>query len=499
MSHQNEFRRRDVLYGLSVLGATSLAGCTDVTKQQFEATAVTLPPTDQEELLLSETLRDSTSVSRTGPNGDLEITVTSHFASYSRQKGVSEYGAVRTAVGQYTKDLNGGQLKDGATLTSGSELTSESQTVSAFEMEAEVDPAAITLLAPAGLRTGADGSPISTFNGAALERDTVTLGEMEGVTAFEVPGRNFWPGSMWETGEELWPGSMWVAETGWHPGRTWIPRSQIGDSGSSTEEEQNTASTFDQTTPLLVFVEDDQSFAEVFGVDLAAVGGRPVEPGETLDAKQMTVASVGSSLIRWEFSDGYGALFENGRPAALGGAVFDLAVLSTPSASAAGVEANPIVSMDTETLLANDTTRKLLREAGISDADDVRWVEGPKRLSQDGYLALDEDIADNVPESLTLSEASIIDETTTIETYAGVVSGRSGSWAVGIHIARATPDDHVMAIGMQRSPLEAAGGVIDDGKSEPPIPFPIISWKNWYLDARAMMGVVVPQLTEQRG
>ncbi|ELZ88524.1 hypothetical protein C453_01630 [Haloferax elongans ATCC BAA-1513] len=247
-----------------------------------------------------------------------------------------------------------------------------------------------------------------------------------------------------------------------------------------------------------MFIEDDQSFADIFGMDLDALGGRPVELGETFDAKNLIVTSVGNSLFNWEFPDEYDVLFKHGRPAALGGAVFDLAVLSTPSASVAGVEANPIVSMDSETLLTEDTARTLLGKVGISDADDVRWVEGPKRLSRDGYLALDEEIADNVPESLTPSEPTIIDEQTTIETYAGVVSGQHGPWAVGIHVARATPDDHVMAIGMQRTPLESAGGLTDDGKAEPLIPFPIISWKNWYLDARAMMGVVVPRLTEQR-
>ncbi|KTG15379.1 hypothetical protein AUR66_18845 [Haloferax profundi] len=247
-----------------------------------------------------------------------------------------------------------------------------------------------------------------------------------------------------------------------------------------------------------MFIQGGKSFADVFGVDLEAVGGRPVEPGETLEAKNLTVASVGNSLFSWEYPDGYEVLFKDGRPAALGGAVFELAVLSTPSASVAGVETNPIVSMDSGTLLTEDTTRTLLRSVGISDADDVRWVEGPKRLSRDGYLALDEKIVDNIPESLTPSEPTIIDEQTTIETYAGVVSGQHGSWAVGIHVARATPDDHVIAIGMQRAPLESAGGVTDEGEEESPIPFPIISWKNWYLDARAMMGVVVPRLSEQR-
>jgi hypothetical protein len=153
--------------------------------------------------------------------------------------------------------------------------------------------------------------------------------------------------------------------------------------------------------------------------------------------------------------------------------------------------------MDTKELLTDDTIGTLLRDVGISDADDVRWLEGPKRLSQDGYLALDDEIAANAPESFTPSEPTIFDEKTTIETYAGVISGQEGSWAVGVHVARATPDDHILAIGMQRAPLESAGGITDEGGEGPSRPFPIISWKNWYLDARAMMEVVLPRLAEQ--
>jgi hypothetical protein len=250
--------------------------------------------------------------------------------------------------------------------------------------------------------------------------------------------------------------------------------------------------------PTLVFLPEGQSFAEVFGVDPAAVDGRSVEPGETFDVQSLTVASVGNALFSWEFPDGYEVLFRDGRPAALGGAVFDLAVLATPSASIAGVEANPIVSMDSETLLTDDTTRTLLSNTGFSDADNVRWIDGPKRLSREGSLALDAAIANNAPESLKPSEPSLIGEPTTIETYAGVVSGRNGPWAVGVHVVRATPNDHVMAIGTQRAPLESVGGVSNEEEAESLTPFPIISWKNWYLDARAMMQVVVPRLTNQR-
>jgi hypothetical protein len=246
-----------------------------------------------------------------------------------------------------------------------------------------------------------------------------------------------------------------------------------------------------------VFVPDNQSFADVFGTSLDSVGGRPVETGQTFETKNLTVASVGNSLFDWEFPDGYGILFEDGRPAALGGAVFDIAVLSTPSASVAGAEANPLVSMDSEALLTDETVRTLLRDVGISDADEVRWIEGPQRLSQEGYLAFDDEIAANAPESFASPEPTILDEATTIETYAGVISGERGPWAVGVHVARATPDDHVSAIGMQRAPLEVSAEVTDEGRKGASRPFPIISWKNWYLDGRAMMAVVVPRITEQ--
>jgi len=52
-------------------------------------------------------------------------------------------------------------------------------------------------------------------------------------------------------------------------------------------------------------------------------------------------------------------------------------------------------------------------------------------------------------------------------------------------------------IGMQRAPLESAGGTTDESGEGASRPFPIISWKNWYLDARAMMKIVTPRLAEE--
>ena len=106
MNYQKRIDRRGYLTSLALLGATSLAGCTGVTEQRFEADPVVLPPPHQAGLVLGERLCDSSTVTRSGPSGNVEVTATSQFATYGRAAGVDEYGAVRTAVGHYLERHN---------------------------------------------------------------------------------------------------------------------------------------------------------------------------------------------------------------------------------------------------------------------------------------------------------------------------------------------------------------------------------------------------------
>jgi hypothetical protein len=284
---------------------------------------------------------------------------------------------------------------------------------------------------------------------------------------------------------------MWVAETGWHPGQTWIPR----DPAYGTDAGATTSETDGPMPTTLAFVPAETSFGDAFGIDLDAVNGRPVEEGETLEVRSTTVASVGNALFEFEFTDGYDALFTEGRPAALGGAIFKLGVLSTPSPSAAGFDANPLVGMDSQALLEDGNMRNFLGDLGISDGESVQWVSGPDRLPVDGYLEIDGELAANLPDGLNTAPPTLLGNEAPIESFAGVISGKNGPWAVGIHLSRATPDDHVIVAGIQRTPLSTVGGRSGSADNATSNLFPIITWLNWYRDARALMRVTVDRLT----
>jgi hypothetical protein len=79
--------RRTLLVLLGAGGFAGLAGCSNVTSQSFEASTVVLPPEDQEALRLAETSRGERTVSRQGPSGNVEVSITNKAAVYSHAAG----------------------------------------------------------------------------------------------------------------------------------------------------------------------------------------------------------------------------------------------------------------------------------------------------------------------------------------------------------------------------------------------------------------------------
>ena len=59
---------------------------------------------------------------------------------------------------------------------------------------------------------------------------------------------------------------------------------------------------------------------------------------------------------------------------------------------------------------------------------------------------------------------------TAIESFTGVVSGREGPWWASVHVARGTPDDHVVAAGVQRAPLGTANAAANTGDATRHLP-----------------------------
>jgi hypothetical protein len=101
--------------------------------------------------------------------------------------------------------------------------------------------------------------------------------------------------------------------------------------------------------------------------------------------------------------------------------------------------------MEPRELLQHEAARGALRRAGVTDADAVTWRVGPRQLG-----GLDD------------REMTLLGTETRLESFAGVVSGADGPWLVGVHVARMTDGNHVVAAGVHRHPVGTAAGVPDD-------------------------------------
>ena len=76
--------RRTVLATVGGTALAGLAGCSNATQQSFEATPVVLPEDAREELVLAETARESETITREGPSGNVEVEITSAASVYQR-------------------------------------------------------------------------------------------------------------------------------------------------------------------------------------------------------------------------------------------------------------------------------------------------------------------------------------------------------------------------------------------------------------------------------
>lgn len=77
-----------MLCGLGVAAVGSLAGCSGITNQSFEAKQVGLSDDAQAELGLAEVDSETVSVSQDGPTGNVSVSITNHAAIFSRAAGL---------------------------------------------------------------------------------------------------------------------------------------------------------------------------------------------------------------------------------------------------------------------------------------------------------------------------------------------------------------------------------------------------------------------------
>lgn len=76
--------RRQLLAVVGAGAAMSLAGCSGLTNQSFEAAEVGLSTEGQERLQLGEIARDTLTFEQSAADGNVSVTITSHTAVYSR-------------------------------------------------------------------------------------------------------------------------------------------------------------------------------------------------------------------------------------------------------------------------------------------------------------------------------------------------------------------------------------------------------------------------------
>ncbi|QLG49280.1 DUF6517 family protein [Natrinema halophilum] len=449
--------RRTVL-AAAATSAAALAGCTDeLTEHEFEATPVGLPEDGRQEIVLGESGRDASTITLEVEQIDGEVIITSHTVAYTREQAYAhpdDFPALTDAVqpwmlGQFLGGVNGTEGPGSAVVVSGRDLGIDELTLPMFEEEPTIPGRGWSLVVPAGART--DGE-VSLEETVALVPGTAFPGSEW------VPGNEWFPGSEWVPGNEWFPGSEWVPGNEWFPGSEWVPGNEwVPDDPESLQVMLTTRDP--ETGALFDFI----------GSNYDDRPGRPLDEGEVFETGDSVLAVSGAEVL----SDTEGTVFnpKNGTNGAYyplpagelfnqvvaptGGATYGIGVLSTPAAEVAGQSLNPIDGMDIETLLTSDEARGLLGEAGITDADEVEWLQGPEAVAVGGQ-----------------SPFTLLGEDADQGTFAGVVRGSNGPWGVVANLARVVADDLVVAVGVQRRPLSAEVPASDwleaDGGTEVP-------------------------------
>jgi hypothetical protein len=439
-------RRAFLATAAAVGGTLALAGCSEITDQEFTADRVVLPEDAREELVLSEVTSESRTVSRTPSAGGVEgeVSVTSHAVAYHR-------GPARgtpTATEAFLSEVNGTEGAGPAKVMSASAAGVEEVRPDPGRLPFDVDSSSflpgdsVGLVVPGGARDGESVDPTRTL---ALIPSTTWVDRHGPMRVpdrhgpMRIPSTNWMPDRHGPLKEEI-PPSLWI------PSTNWVPE----DPGS-----------------IGVVVETgEQSLEEVVGVSAEAVDAEPVESGAEFDPESTMIAHRPGRT----WADRHGPMraetvFGAGFPAPLGGATFGIGVLSTPTAEVGGEVQNPFASEDLETLLGGSRAKSLLRQAGLDRAEEVEWLAGPMEVTEEAVTeALGDDgaeVADTWPE---LGSLSVLETDAEARSFAGVVDGGEGPTAVGLHVARVRSDGNtVIAAVVHRTP---AGGEMIEGPSQ---------------------------------
>ncbi|MHB9286794.1 DUF6517 family protein [Halobacteriales archaeon Cl-PHB] len=444
-----QIHRRRFLTGAAAVAVGGAAGCSSLTNQEFEAQPIVLPEGAREELVLGETARDSSTVTRETDAIDGEISITSFSAAYSRGKAYdlegADYAPRLSLLGRYLQQVNGTNGPGAAAVAAASDVGIDEVTVGDFA----VDGNRVSMVAPAGLRDGqgASGNP-GLFSlmyppevspeiwNEIMNPDSGTNG------AFLVNATDFFPTRRFDT-EGLQPGTYSEAAQAWMPAG-YTGAEDLMDGGK-----------------VMIALDPALTPEDVFGVSAEEMPGERVESGEELAratgnnpflvAAPNTVTFGNQSPVAAVFR-----FFNTAVPTWTGGATYGVGVLATPAATVAGQSVNPVADMSFEELLTSDQASGLLRQAAGSAADSVEWDPGPAPV---GEVTLGPSLDEGMPDSTT-----ILDDETDLKSFLGVVSGEDGPWGVGVHMARVENEhddgtDVVVTAAVHRWPVGSADNV----------------------------------------
>jgi|GEM_PF-1343638 len=454
--------RRAFLAACGVGATAGIAGCGELAGTEFEADPVILPDGAQTELGMTEVARESPTVVRTIDSVDREVTITNRIAVYGRSP-LSEPTLLEAALATVSTPGSGSatlRAPDGsvpgaqqaATLGGGggvgalSDQTGTRRSIPALGNAADfgldrlavgsdasvfADPSKATLLIPEqafGELTVPAALTLAMFDGSAIDADEVTVQ----ASGFEVPGPAWFPDSKW------YPGSKWDSGSPWYPGSQRAPE--------------------DPTDLRVVVLHGESnafSRANAFGRSESESPGERIEPGDTFDSTDPNTVYVVPGDVATG-SDRLDAADTTTFPAPMGGQSYGFATLATPNASLAGQSGNPLTEMPFGELLRHDAAREMLRTAGATDAGSVEWIAGPTAVdleseSQGG--------SESPPEPISnwADGHSILGQSAETATFVGVVSGEAHPWVTVVNLARVSPDDVVIAAGIQRVPLFDTG------------------------------------------
>lgn len=341
------------------------------------------------------------------------------------------HGPMRSGLGWFVVEANGGDIGDGGVVVSTGEAGVES-TLPYLSNEPEADPESTSLVVPVGTRAGGEIDSDSTALNVAgweLDAEEVTLTERSWIVS---------PGEIYTQG--LWVPEDSSGEASDPIDRGWWPKEYTPDQSVSDRMDGGQV-----VVPL-----GEQEPSDLFGEFDDEVPGETVDAGESVETESTAFLDVGTQFVEIDDVESPEVIFDAGAAIPMNGSGFGMGVLSTPSATVAGQDANPIIQVSSEDLLTRDETANLLSNAGISDAESIEWAAGPESVEAESEY--------EPPE--------LLGEETEIELFTGVVSGSEAPWGVTLGIARGTPDDHVIAIGLSRRAVGTGDGGLEAVQSD---------------------------------